>query len=104
MLSGEEAKALKFELVAEAQEKFIILIVELCNGNRNLAINVLIDTMYDGNITPKAIWDCEWCKDIMIDNLLKAKGYVMNIPVRDKNGEYSYKGKRFTVKQVQVEK
>ena len=104
MLSGEEAKALKFELVAEAQEKFIILVVELCNGDRNLALNVLIDTMYDGNITPKAIWDCTWCKDMMVENLLETKGHVMNIPVRDENGEHQYKGKRFTVKQVKIEK
>ena len=104
VLSGEEAKALKFELVAEAQEKFIILVVELCNGDRNLALNVLIDTMYDGNITPKAIWDCTWCKDMMVDNLLETKGHMMNIPVRDENGEHQYKGKRFTVKQVKIEK
>ena len=103
-LSDKDIKKVKYDMKNELQENFVNEVLIMCNGDVELALNVLIDTVYSGEVSPTVIWQTTWCKDIMVDNLLKAKGYMMNIPVRDENGEYEYKGKRFTVKQIKIEK
>ena len=99
---SDDLEKLKFERVAELQENFVLDVIDLCNGDRRLATNILIDVAYKNKITVAILW--KTCGDIIVENLLQANDYTMMIPVKDDNGSCEYLSEKYTIKVVKIEK
>lgn len=70
-------------------------------SDAKMLCNVLLDIGYKREGTKQLVWD--ECGDIIIENLLEKNNYMVSFPVRDFNGDVSYKGERFSFVKVKME-
>ena len=91
----EDTILIKQRAIEELRDNFMLDMLEVCEGNKALAINVLIDVLYDNDKATSILW--ELFSEELIENIISNKGRTMQIPVRDENGEHEYMGMRFKV-------
>ena len=65
--------------------------------NEQVLCEILLDICYRDGIDVNIVWNL--CGDIIVDKLVKKSG-MYSYPERDDNGEFSYGGIRFTMKNV----
>ena len=65
--------------------------------NEQVLCEILLDICYRGGIDVNIVWNL--CGDIIVDKLVKKSG-MYSYPEQDDNGEFSYGGIRFTMKNV----
>ena len=69
-----------------------------CNcSNGETLCSIILDLTYGSGKPSQIPWDI--CGDVMIRNLLRRNGGVINYYMRDPNGEIEYSGEHFTQKE-----
>jgi len=68
--------------------------------NENKLGNIVLDLCYQNNKTKQFAWDI--CSEVFIGNLLSKNNYLINIPVRDDNGDIDFGGYKFKMIQQNV--
>lgn len=103
MYSGHKESGTSYEVEQDKKtilEHFKQLIYEACPNMEDLC-NIMIDLYYDENQKSKGfVW--EVCGEQMIENLLNYHGRKVKFPTQEENGELSYKGLCFTVKEMEI--
>lgn len=94
-------KELIHEINVECYDIFKMKLLGLTSGDLKLAINVLIDVLYETNKSTLVLWDVFSTE--LIKNLLEKNGNMVNVLEQDVNGDFSYKGRKFVTKKVQLE-
>ena len=67
--------------------------------NEHVLCEILLDICYKDSIDVNIVWNL--CGDIIVNKLV-AKSCMYSYPEQDDNGEFSYGGTRFTMKNVAV--
>ena len=105
MIVDEDEQYKVNEIIKENQqnltEDFKRDVLEVC-GDIKVAINSLVEVVYSSNKTATLLWNA--FGDLLIELLLKRRNYTVNAVVADINGDIEYKGKRFKVVQVKINK
>ena len=91
----EDTILIKQRAIEELRDNFMLDMLEVCEGNKALAINVLVDVLYENDKATSILW--ELFSEELIENIISNKGRTMQIPVRDENGEHEFMGMRFKV-------
>lgn len=86
-----------FSHMLELRTEFIQECTRICQ-NRFALCDIVLDICYKKSSTKRFAW--EMCGDEIIQNLLVRNNGVLTYPTLDANGEVSYCGNRFTVKQI----
>lgn len=86
-----------FSHMLELRTEFIQECTRICQ-NRFVLCDIVLDICYKKSSTKRFAW--EMCGDEIIQNLLVRNNGVLTYPTLDANGEVSYCGNRFTVKQI----
>ena len=96
---GEERKVQEHKnwLCKELQDELVLDLLELCNRDRKVLTNILVDITY--NSASSILWDN--VGDVIVENLLKLNNNTITIPMRDVAGELEFQGRKFTVKELQ---
>lgn len=66
--------------------------------NSKTLCNILLDLCYKNKNSKQMVWDL--CGQQIIQNMLEKSGYVLSLPVRDKNGDFIYRGEKFTMQEI----
>ena len=69
----------------------------ICTDKRVLC-NIIVDLCYSNNKSKQFAW--ELCGDIIINNLLKHRGYKLSFPKQSEDGDFTYKGLTFKMEEV----
>lgn len=77
------------------KENFKEQAYELCNNKYKLC-NIVIDLCYKNNSTKQFAWDI--CGEVILEVLLKKHNYKISYPIQDKNGNFSFGGYKFSMK------
>ena len=95
---GEERKVQEHKnwLCKELQDELVLDLLELCDRDRKVLTNILVDITY--NSASSILWDN--VGDVIAENLLKLNNNTITIPMRDVAGEYEYLGRKFNIKTV----
>ena len=72
--------------------------LSICSNEQELC-EILLDICYRDGIDVNIVWNL--CGDIIVDKLVKKSG-VYSYPEQDDNGEFSYGGLKFSMKDVAV--
>lgn len=97
----KEVKRRRREQINELQEQLKYIIVdELCDKDAQFALNCFINAINKRKKTYSLVWAL--FSEEIIENLLKANNYQMQIPIQDDNGNLEYQSKRFRVEIVTV--
>ena len=97
---GKDSSEIKKQITGSIKEEYLVKMLEVCGGSREVCMNALIETTYGTNKSSSIVWDN--FGDIILANLLaRSNGYVNEIE-EDVNGEHVYKGKRYSVKKVEL--
>lgn len=76
--------------------KFKAKCEEKCSDEKELC-DILIDMCYSTTKSKQFVWDI--CGDVIVDNLLKQNGYVINYPEKvEYNEEFEFGGELFVMK------
>ena len=81
-------------------ERFLDECLQVC-GNEDMLCNILVDLCYSTNKSKQFAWDL--CGNIMIGNLLRHNGYIMQFPLQSEDGDFTYKGLTFKMEVVELE-
>lgn len=68
-------------------------------SNEQVLCEILLDICYRDGMDVNIVWNL--CGDIIVDKLISKTG-AYNYPEQDVNGEFSYGGKKFTIKTVKA--
>ena len=99
--------------IAEANYPFDVGIKQLCaqkgmkqkylaeqiGCSEQALCDIILDICYKSNNTKRFAWDM--CGDQIIRNLLHNKGSVINYPQKDKDGDLTFRGERFSMTSVE---
>ena len=69
----------------------------ICTDKRVLC-NIIVDLCYSNNKSKQFAW--ELCGDIIINNLLRHRGYKLSFPKQSEDGDFTYKGLTFKMEEV----
>ena len=83
-------------------EEFKQDILAVCNGDIKVAVNALVEVVYNSKKSATLLWNA-FGKEI-VDNLLERRNYMVQAVVQDENGDIDYKGKRYSVVQVKIDR
>ena len=76
--------------------------LEVCN-NIEIITNVLVDYLYDTDrIRSKKTLLWQICGQTMFNNVMRNSGYKIEFPFRDPNGDLTYMGNKYTMKEVKL--
>jgi len=92
-VNQEEANIQKSVL----KQEFIKLCFEKCS-NEEVLCDIMLDMCYRTEKSKSFVWDM--CGEQIIQNLLKKNDYMINVPVRDDNGDIRFKGRTYRVDRV----
>ena len=67
--------------------------------NEQILCEILLDVCYRDGVDVSIVWNL--CGDVIVDKLVKKSG-VYSYPERDEDGEFSYGGVKFTMKNVLI--
>ena len=98
----KDASILKQQLSNSIKDEYLIKMLEVANGNREICMNALIECAYDSNRSASLVWDN--FGDIILNNLLARHNGYVNVIEEDVNGEHLYNGKRYSLKKVELKK
>ena len=101
-LSLDERREARLNIVQEIKDKYYYIMLDSCNGDRDICLNCLIDVIYSSNKSATMLW--EYFSDIIVENLLKRNDYKINTMIEDENGDIEYLGKHYSMQTVRVEK
>ena len=85
--------------VAQMIEEFSNACYAACPDGDVLA-NIIVDVCYATNKNKSFAW--EVAGEEIFNNVLKNNGYILNVPVKDNNGEIEFDGKRFSLLTMQI--
>lgn len=88
-----------FSHMLEMRTEFIQECTRVCQ-NRFALCDIVLDICYKKSSTKRFAW--EMCGDEIIQNLLARNNGVLTYPTLDTDGEVSFGGNRFTVKQMTI--
>ena len=71
----------------------------ICSNGRVLC-DILLDICYGRSNTKNFVWNI--CSGEIISNLLEKNDYMISYPVLDEDGEYEFRGKRFSFHTKQI--
>ena len=94
-LSGEDVEADVFQL----KEAFMDTCYSIC-PNRNVLSNILIDVCYTTNKNKSFAW--EIAGDVIYENVLKNSGNIVQIPVKNDDGDIDFCGEKFSILRKEV--
>lgn len=94
-VDADEAASNKYAM----QVEFRNLCDTVCSNAQTLC-DILLDICYSRSNTKKFVWDI--CGKEIIENLLAKNGGMISYPVRDPDGEYEFKGDRFSLHTKQI--
>jgi hypothetical protein len=91
----------------EERDAFVVQMIEefsnacysVCPDGEVLA-NIIVDVCYTTSKNKSFAW--EVAGEEIFNNVLKNNGYVLNVPVKDENGEIEFSGKRFSLLEMQI--
>lgn len=73
---------------------------QICPNEQELC-DILIDLCYSSPKSKQFVWDI--CGDVIIKNLLKKNGFIINYPVRVKSeGEFAFGGEQFIMRHKKI--
>lgn len=101
-LSSDERKEVCLNNIRDIKDRYYYDMLDVCNGDRDVCLNALIDIVYKTNKSPVMLW--EYFGNIIVKNLLKRNDFKVNTMVEDKNGRIEYLGKKYSMETVRVEK
>ena len=81
-------------------DEFEKMCIEQCSNEEKMC-NIILDICYTRSASRKFAWSM--CRHSIIRNLLKKNDYMITYPTRDENGEFEYRGDRYTVKTKRIE-
>ena len=85
--------------VSQMIEEFSNSCYSVCPDGEVLA-NIIVDVCYTTSKNKSFAW--EVAGEEIFNNVLKNNGYILNIPVKDDNGDIEFDGKRFSLLTTQV--
>jgi hypothetical protein len=85
--------------VAQMIEEFSNACYAVCPDGEVLA-NIIIDVCYTTSKNKSFAW--EVAGEEIFNNVLKNNGYLLNVPVKDNNGDIEFGGKRFSLLTMQI--
>ena len=85
--------------VSQLKEEFSNACYAICPDGEVLA-NVIVDVCYTTNKNKSFAW--EVAGEEIFNNVLKNNERILNIPVKDENGNIEFDGKRFSLLTLQV--
>lgn len=88
-----------FSHMLEMREEFTQECTKVCQ-DRFALCDIVLDICYKKSSTKRFAW--EMCGDEIIQNLLARNSGVLTYPTLDTDGEVSFGGNRFTVKQITI--
>ena len=94
-MSGEDVEADVFQL----KEAFMDTCYSIC-PNRNVLSNILIDVCYTTNKNKSFAW--EIAGDVIYENVLKNSGNIVQIPVKNDDGDIDFCGEKFSILRKEV--
>lgn len=74
---------------------------EICNNKYRLC-NIVLDLCYKNNSSKQFAWDI--CGDVILEVLLKKHDYKISYPIYDENGDFSFGGYNFIMKEKKLNK
>ena len=101
-LSLDERREARLNIVQEIKDKYYYIMLDSCNGDRDICLNCLIDVIYSSNKSATMLW--EYFSDVITENLLKRNDYKVNTMTEDVEGNIEYLGKHYSIQTVRVEK
>ena len=69
--------------------------------NENALCNIVLDLCYKSNTSKQFAWTV--CGDVIIKHLLEVNNYIINVPVKDDDGDIEYCGERFSMQKFKLE-
>ncbi|MCD8376839.1 MAG: hypothetical protein LUD69_07835 [Oscillospiraceae bacterium] len=87
----------EFQVMNEA---FRAACVTTCPNEATLC-DTLLDLCYTRNATKRFVW--EMCGSSIIQNLLNRNDRMISVPVRCEDGEFTYAGERYAVRQTKLD-
>ena len=91
-----DANDFKEKLLDEFEQKLFVI----CKDKQTLC-NILVDVCYNTSKSKTLLW--ELCGDIIINNLLRHRGYKLSFPKQSEDGDFTYKGLTFKMEEVVYE-
>jgi hypothetical protein len=85
--------------VAQMIEEFSNTCYAVCPDGEVLA-NIIVDVCYTTSKNKSFAW--EVAGEEIFRNVLKNNGYILNIPVKDDNGDIEFGGQRFSMLKTQI--
>lgn len=85
--------------VAQLIDEFSNACYMVCPNSEVLA-NIIIDVCYSTSKNKSFAW--EVAGEEIFNNVLKNSGYILNIPVRDDNGDIDFGGQKFSLLTTQI--
>ena len=85
--------------VAQMIEEFSNACYAVCPDSEILA-NIIVDVCYTTSKNKSFAW--EVAGEEIFNNVLKNSGYILNIPVKDDNGDIEFGGKRFSLLEARI--
>ena len=83
------------------KENFKNRAYEICNNKYKLC-NIVLDLCYKNNSNKQFAWDI--CGDVILEVLLKKHDYKISYPIYDENGDFSFGGYNFIMKEKKLNK
>ena len=81
------------------RDSFRRMCYEVCQNERQLC-DILVDVCYQKEGTKQMVWDV--CPSQIVSNLLEKNGWVMRFPVESPDGDITYRGQHFAMKEKYV--
>lgn len=93
--NGEENYNDRCAVVTHFQER-----CDALNLSSDVLCNIIIDICYSTNKSKQFAWDI--CGEQIVKNLLKLNRNVISYPAPDENGEFEFKGERYSMKYAYI--
>lgn len=104
-MNEANSTAMDKDTANERKQFFMAEFVEQCEKvctNSKVLCDIVIDICYGANSSKTFAWAI--CGEQIIANLLERNDYIINIPIRDDNGEIEYCGYHFRLDKVEYRK
>lgn len=82
------------------EESFVTACSEIC-PNKDALCNIVLDLCYNRSGTKRFVWRI--CGHDIIQNLLNNNEHMISVPTLDSDGDITYCGERFSIKDVKLE-
>lgn len=89
-----------FSRMIEMRQEFEQECAKVC-PNRDALCDIVLDICYTRSATKRFAW--RMCGDVIVRNLLRRRGWVIRFPARDEDGDLTYCGERFSMKEKNLE-